>query len=169
MIHIETPIAQLLYRYARALDRLDMDLLESLFWPDAVIELGNIYCGNPAGFVVVARDFMGSMAATRHVIGNMMVEPRGHTAAFEAYVDAWHRIETPDGARILTVAARYIGEAAQRDGVWRLSRHAEVMDWGEERPADVAWFNGNGELPKGRRDRHDPSYPVLSDSMGAGA
>lgn len=154
-------IPRLLYRYCRALDRLDWGLLDTVFWPDAEVELGSIYRGDPAGFLPVAQGFMGSMATTRHCVSNVLVEVDGDRAAVEAYVDAWHRIETPGGTRVLTVAARYISRAERRAGEWRLSAHAEVMDWGEDRAADAGWYEGNAELPKGRRDRDDASYGVL--------
>jgi hypothetical protein len=154
-------IPQLLFRYARALDRLDMALLDRVFWSDAEVELGSIYRGDPAGFVAVAQGFMGSMAATRHCISNVLVEADGDQAGVEAHVDAWHRIEMPEGTRVLQVAGRYLSRAERRGGEWRLSAHAEVMDWAEERAADPGWFEGNAELPKGRRDGEDPSYGVL--------
>jgi len=157
----EETIRGLIHRYARAVDRLDLASLDPLFWPDAEVQLGVFYRGNPAGFVEVVRDFMGSMAATRHCVSTMIIDLDGAVAGIESYVDAWHRIETPSGTQVLAVAARYISRAECRDGAWRLSAHSEVMDWGELRAADAAWFEQNAELPKGRRDRDDPSYRVL--------
>ena len=161
MMDAHTAIPQLVYLYCRALDRLDFALLDRVFWPDARVELGAIYAGPPDGFVEVARSFMGAMAATRHAVSNILIEADGDGAGVESYVDAWHRIEAPGGTRVLLVAARYLSRAERRGGEWRLSAHAEVMDWGEERAADAGWFEGNGELPKGRRNRGDASYGTL--------
>lgn len=159
---IDAQARRLIYSYARALDRLDRDLLAGLFHDDARVELGSIYQGAPGGFVDVAMGFMGGMAATRHDVGNILVRAEGDgTAAIEAYVQAWHRIATPGGTRELIVYGRYLSRIKARGGDWRFVFHSEVIDWGRDTPADPAWFNGNGEMPKGRRDRQDASYALL--------
>ncbi|MBB6227912.1 ketosteroid isomerase-like protein [Polymorphobacter multimanifer] len=159
--HAAEAIRQALYTYARGVDRRDPDLIAAAFWPDAVITLGSIYSGAPAGFVEVAMGFMGMFAATRHDIGNVLLVPVGDgRIAYEAYVRTWHWQEA-DG-RELVVLGRYLGHAEQRDGVWRSVAHTEAMDWGETRAVDAGWFEANGELPKGRRDRDDESYRWLA-------
>lgn len=155
----EEAVRQALLRYCRGADRLDADLVRGAFWPDARITLGAIYDGATEGFVDVAMGFMGTFAATRHEVGNVLMRPGAGGIAYEAYVRAWHR--TPDGGRELVVLGRYIGRATMRDGEWRLAEHGELMDWGEERGVDAAWFDGNAELEKGRRDRMDGSYRLL--------
>ncbi len=154
-------IPQLIYRYCRALDRLDPGLLDEVFAPDAAIDMGAIYSGPPAGFVAVMLGFMGSMHSTRHEVGNILIDLQGDRAGIEAYVTAWHRLEGDGGTQELVVRARYLCTAAVVDGVWRLVAHGEVVDWGALTPASAAWFDGNAELPKGRRDRADLSYTVL--------
>ena len=154
-------IPQLLYRYCRALDRLDAALLDQVFAPDADIDMGAIYHGPPAGFVPVMQGFMGSMHTTRHEVGNVLIELAGDRAGVEAYVTAWHRIERDGATQELIVRARYLSTAALTGGVWRLIAHSEVVDWGALTPALAEWFENNAELPKGRRDLGDASYRVL--------
>lgn len=154
-------IPQLIYRYCRALDRLDPALLDQVFAADAAIDMGAIFNGTPAGFVPVMLGFMGSMHATRHEVGNILIDVDGPRAGVEAYVTAWHRLEGDGGTQELVVRARYLCTAAVVDGAWRLVAHSEVVDWGALTPASAAWFEGNAELPKGSRNRGDPSYSVL--------
>ncbi len=154
-------IPQLIYRYCRALDRLAPALLDEVFAPDADIDLGAIFRGPPAGFVPVMLGFMGSMAATRHEVGNVVIEVDGDRAGVESYVTAWHRIDAPEGTKELIVRARYLSIAARTGAGWRLVAHGEVVDWGALTPASPAWFDDNAELPKGRRDRADASWRVL--------
>lgn len=154
-------VPQLLYRYARALDRLDPALLDEVFAEDAVIEMGSIFSGGRAAFASVAAAFMGSMVATRHEIGNILIESNGDAAAFEAYVTAWHRIDGGGATQELVVRARYLGRAERRAGRWWLVAHSEVMDWGSLTPADAGWYEANDELPKGRRDAGDASCALL--------
>jgi len=155
--------AHLLGRYARAADRLDRALLATLFTPDARIDMGAIFNGGPDAFADVMIGFMGSMAARRHELSTIVATPHGpDAAACEACVRAWHRIETPEGTtRELVVLARYLGRLARTPDGWRIAAHSEVLDWGEDRAVDPAWFDGNAELPKGTRDRSDPSHAVL--------
>lgn len=158
----EEAVRQALFSYARGVDRLDDDLIAAAFWPDARITLGRIYSADVAGFVRVALDFMGMFAATRHDIGNVVLARQGESAmGYEACVRTWHW-QRERGQELL-VLGRYIGRAEAREGSWRIAAHDELMDWGVERPVDAGWFEGNGELEKGRRDRTDGSYRWLSE------
>ena len=161
MTEAHLAIPQLLYRYARAVDRLDMALLESVFAADAVIELGTIFSGDRTAFAAVVEQFMGPMTATRHELGNILIEVDGESAAVEAYVTAWHRLAAAGTDSELVVRARYLSRAERRDGRWQLVRHSEVMDWGSLVTTDSAWFDQNGELPKGSRDSYDLSFGYL--------
>lgn len=159
---IEAEARRLIYTYARAADRLDRELLASIFHGDARIDLGTIYAGPPPGFLDVCIGFMGAMVATRHDIGNVLVlEHEANSASVEAYVQAWHRIETPGGTRELTVYGRYMTRIEKRDD-WKIAYHSELIDWGRDVPADPAWFDGNGEMGKGARDRSDASYALFA-------
>lgn len=149
-------IAQLIARYARALDRRDAGLLEAVFAPDAAIDMGAIYRGAPAGFIPVAMGFMAMFTATRHDVTTLLIEDaRQGSAHLEAYVRAWHLIP---GQRELNVLGRYLATARHGADGWRIAAWAEVIDWGEERVIDSAWHEGNTALPKGAPDRSDPSY-----------
>ena len=159
----EHEMRRLLCSYARAADRLDRDLLATLFHDDAKIDLGAISHGSPAGFVDVTMDFMGRMAATRHDIGNVLVRLDGQgTASAETYVQAWHRIESPVGTHELTVYGRYLTAIEERAGCWAIVRHTEVLDFARKNPVDPSWFDGNTEMPKGRRNVDDASYAFLA-------
>ena len=159
----EHHMRRLLATYSRAADRLDRELLASVFHDDAEIDLGAIFKGGPTAFLDVVERFMGAMAATRHDIGNVLLLDAGPArAAAESYVQAWHRVETPEGTRELTVYGRYLTVIEERADRWAIASHSEVIDWAREAAADPAWFDGNAEMPKGRRDREDASYALLA-------
>lgn len=158
-------VADLLGRYCRAADRLDRELLADVFAPDAIIDMGAIFRGGPTAFVDVVMGFMGSFATTRHELSTIHIAAHGADAAgYEAYVRAWHRIDTPEGVRELVVLARYVGRVERRHEGWRIVRHGEIVDWGEERALDPAWSQGPAAamLPRGRRDRDDGSYAAIA-------
>ena len=150
-----------IYAYARALDRLDRQLLEAQFWPDATVDYGVFYKGSAPGFVEVALRFQGSMRDTHHLVGNILAEVAGDLAAVESYVHAQHVIETPDGLVQLSVGARYLDRFQRRSDEWRLSFRTEVLDWGRWLPISEPWFDANREMPKGVRGDADPSYRYL--------
>jgi len=149
------------YSYARALDRLDRDLLLAQFWPGAGVDYGVFYRGAVAGFVDVALGFQGSMRDTQHLVGNVGSSVDGSTACSESYVQAHHVIQTPDGLVQLLVGARYLDRFERRGGEWRISFRTEVLDWGRWLPIPERWFETNNEMPKGVRGTADPSYRYL--------
>lgn len=164
-LEAESEARRLLASYARAADRLDRTLLESIFHPDATISLGTIYQGGVTGFLEVCMGFMSAMAATRHDLGQQLVRFLAPgSAAVETYVQAWHRIETPEGTRELTVYGRYLTRIERRDARWAITWHGELIDWGREVPADPGWFDRNQEMEKGRRDTQDASARLFAES-----
>lgn len=166
LAHFE--IQQAIYRYCRALDRLDAQLLTSAFHPEAHIDLGAIYRGGVSGFVPVAMAFMGEMLVTRHDVSNIMIESLEDGYGCEAYVQAWHRLVTPEGEQELLVMPRYLCRFARHEGAWRIIHHAEVVDWGRLGPTSAAWYESNTELPKGVRNRADSSYRILGSQGESG-
>lgn len=150
-----------IYQYARALDRLDRELLEAQFWPDATVDYGEIYRGAIAGFLDVAMGFQGSMRDTQHFIGNILIEMDGDAASAESYVHAQHVLVEGDRLVQLVVGGRYLDRFARRENLWRLCHRTEVLDWGRRLPMTERWFDENAQLPKGRRGREDLSYSFL--------
>jgi hypothetical protein len=151
-------IRDCIYAFCRALDRLDPDLLRSIFHPDAECDYGVIYRGDVEGFIDVAMRFQGAMRDTHHNVGNVIIRVAGASATAESYVLAHHVVPTAAGMQELSVGARYLDRFENRNGDWRIVFRTEVLDWGRMVPITERWFEDNTELPKGRRDRNDPSY-----------
>ncbi len=154
-------IQETLYRYCRALDRLDRDLLQGLFADDAHIDYGNIYQGDAGGFVDVAIDFQGSMRDTQHCVSNILIEVDGGRASAESYVYAHHVLQQGDELMELVIGARYLDRFERIDGNWLISQRTEVLDWARMLPIPERWYEENSELPKGERGRGDLSYRYL--------
>jgi hypothetical protein len=154
-------IRQRVYGFSRALDRLDRELLAAQFWPDAEVDYGVFHKGGIAAFLDVALGFQGSMRDTHHLVGNVQVDVHGERAAAESYVQAHHVIVQGEDLVQLLVGARYLDRFERRGGEWRIAFRTEVVDWGRWLPVPERWFEQNGEMPKGRRDRDDLSYRYL--------
>lgn len=160
-LHAVESARGLVYGYARALDRLDRELLAAQFWPDAQVDYGEFYRGDASGFLDVALGFQGSMRDTQHLVGNICVQVHGGEASAESYVHAHHTIVQGEDLVQLLVGARYLDRFACRDGEWRISFRTEVIDWGRWLPVAERWFEHNEEMPKGLRGREDLSYRFL--------
>lgn len=163
-------IHDLLCRYSRALDRLDIELLRSSFWPDARVDLGpGLYQGEASQLFEFAMQFQGAMKVTRHELSNMVIESRGTDRAFaETYVYAFHVLERDGKAEDLVVYGRYLDSFERRHGEWRISARTELIDWAHERPATADWFDRQPPLNRGTHDMADALY-VAAKRDGSGA
>ena len=85
-------IRDCLFRYARAVDRLDENLLRTAYWPDA-IDTHLEFSGNVEEFIAWAFPKMRAMDQTLHIIGNILIRLDGTTAAVESYFYGIHRVE----------------------------------------------------------------------------
>ncbi|MEM1103589.1 MAG: nuclear transport factor 2 family protein [Pseudomonadota bacterium] len=153
-------IQELLSRYCRAVDRLDFEILREIFDEAATVELGKFHKGDVEGFIGVAKTFMGSMERTSHALANCIIEIDGDEAGSETYVSAHHVLDEEGSLFELIVGARYLNRFVRRSDGWRISHHTEVMDWGVHRPFG-SWFADSDDMPKGNRNRADPSYKFI--------
>jgi ketosteroid isomerase-like protein len=150
-------IRDALMRYCRGVDRLDADIISSVYHPDAHDDhAGRIFNGETVGQGLV--DWMlETMDATSHNITNSIVEVDGDTAGSEAYTTSMH-LHTVDGEqRLMLALARYVDRFERRHGEWKIIDRLVVPDFTADVDAQVFDF-----LSPGRRDRTDPSYSVLS-------
>ena len=84
-------IMDVVYKYCRAIDRLDRELLESVFHDDSIHHHGE-YKGPSAQFCDFAFDILSKMEHTQHLVGNILVEVDGNIAWSESYWQAFHRL-----------------------------------------------------------------------------
>ena len=89
-------ITQVIYRYARGIDRLDFDLVRSCYHPDAYDDHGTMK-GDVDTFIEGCRRFLPRFEATQHFMGNLLIEVDGDRARAETYAVAYHRKKNADG------------------------------------------------------------------------
>lgn len=152
-------IRDCLLRYARGLDRMDRELLENTYWPDAVDDHDN-FRGLAMDFVDVALDRVSRMDATSLFIGNILIELDGDAAEVETYFDCYHRMVREDGSRYdLNTSGRYIDRFEKRDGEWRVAHRLVKHDWFREYPSSADWETGvAGHVYAPSRKPDDPVY-----------
>jgi hypothetical protein len=118
-------IGDCLVRYCRGVDRLDRELLLSVYHPDAVDDHG-VFVGSAEGFADWAFAYHREhQMATHHMVFNHALDLQGDTAHSEIYWQFFgeNRIK-PD-----TLAfGRYIDRFERRDGRWAIAARVCVSE-----------------------------------------
>jgi ketosteroid isomerase-like protein len=146
----------LLYRFCRAIDRRDAELLATVYWDDAS-EWHGAYRGPAAGFRELATGGPGGFEVMRHTLGTINVDLAGDHASSEAYFVASGVPRAHHGEpRMLRVhEGRYLDELERRGGEWRIVHRTVVKDFIELRPLTEA---DEPEYAVARPDREDRVY-----------
>ena len=153
-------ITEVIITYARAIDRLDEDLLRSVFHPDSQHAHGFVgpssnpslpsSPGAPGDFVAYAFEVLGTLSRTHHQLGNTLIELDGDNAYAETYFSAYHRMRAKgdplasDGAYDTEmdwlVGGRYIDRLQRREGVWKIIHRTGLTDWMRTEPPSTQGF-----------------------------
>ena len=155
--------------YCRGVDRRDADLLQSIFFDDAVEEHGNMYRGSAVAFARWAMDeFLPRFENTAHYVLNEWYRFDGDRAEGETHRVSYHRLRQADAVTETIAACRTFNRYECRGGVWKIAHRAVVRDWITRRPVDDALYRGEFDMPSSRPGADDDSYRVLS-LFGRGA
>jgi hypothetical protein len=150
-------ITEQIYRYCRAVDRLDIPLGHSVFHEDATADYGDsLYQGSGRGVI----DFIcASHLLTlnhSHQVCNSIIALDGEFAGSETYFHSATRLLQDDKVMQIRVWGRYLDEWSRRDGQWRIDKRHTLFDFDEVREVTEMVRREDGS-----RDRTDPSYAVL--------
>lgn len=155
-------ITDLIYRYCRAVDRLDHALGYTIWHADGTADYGeDVYQGGGHGFVDFVIGQHGQTLAHSHQVTNIVLELEGDRAASEAYHIAALRIMRGEQTFEITVRGRYIDRWSKRDGLWGIDHRLTIRDFDDIRPVTPMSTENLG-----RRDPSDPSYAALRDLKG---
>jgi hypothetical protein len=158
-------IAELLARYCHAIDRLDREMLTSVYWPDATDDHVT-FKGTASEFIEFVMKFLEPMT-TQHSISNSLVEfDSQNQARGVTYVTAFHRIKTLFAAEDLIVGARYFDQFEKRAGEWRLKDRILSIDYARHGAAtNMTRYDGienaGGHYP------NDPYYRLFRGKPSA--
>lgn len=163
-------ILDCLNRYARGLDRRDLDMLASVFHDDATDHHGGGAEYHPAAEALIAdwdtRDIHRTFS--HHLILNTSIDLDGDVAHAESYFQLIVGLKPdvrPGEPRLSIGGGRYVDRFERRDGEWRIARRVLVLEY------STAW-DENDALPWvrewARRNADDPSYarPLLGPPAG---
>jgi hypothetical protein len=186
-------IEEVLARYARAIDRLDLDLLKTVFHEDGINhEYGggeiNLHRWSEHIIPQLKSLFLGTM----HHITHKSITVSGERAASEAYFISYHLIRSGrkeivrffgeqyaqrtealgclDTGHEYIGAGRYLHRWERRDGLWKIIDRTATLEWNHYRPATPAQAGSMLATiaPLERRDRDDPVYGLLASLSASG-
>jgi hypothetical protein len=150
-------ITDQIYRYCRAMDRMDHALGYSIWHEDGLADYGaDVFQGTGRDFVDHVCDQHRSLLHHSHQMSNIIIELDGDAAGSESCVTATLRMQRGDALMQMMVWSRYIDTWSKRAGRWALDKRIAVRDFDEIREV-TAMYNHDW----GKRDRTDPSYAVL--------
>ncbi|WP_396655741.1 nuclear transport factor 2 family protein [Microbacterium sp.] len=159
-------IRQLMYRYARGVDRSVEPLLASVYAEDGTDHHGPFdgpgseFAANLAKSGMTLPDNVGN-----HHITNILIEVDGDTARAETYFLALHP-HTHDGpVRMALMSGRYLDTLIRENGRWGIQRRRVVSDFSLNDVAGEPWTyvvpRPDGFLG-GRRADADPSAELFA-------
>ena len=159
----------LVYRFARGLDRRDEALLRAIFHPDGTDDHG-YFKGTGSEFVTWVLPLLASMERTQHLVGNVLVDVAGDKAVSEAYFVASHDLSDGEGnLRRMTTAGRYLDQFKKYEGEWRIFHRQAVYDWNANVPRTDTWDRSEqSERDFGKAGSDDSVYG-LADFLKSSA
>lgn len=160
-------IRQLMYRYARGVDRSDENLIASVYAEGGTDHHGPFdgpgteFAANLAKSGTALPDNVGN-----HHITNILIDVDGDRAKVETYFLALHP-HTHDGpVRMALMSGRYIDTLVRENGRWGILRRRVISDFSLNDVTGEPWTyvvpRPNGFLG-GRRAEADPSAELLGD------
>jgi len=179
-------IQDTVYRWARAVDRRDWDLVRTVFHPDAYDEHG-MYRGGVEGLLAWLHERHQVIEQSMHHVGNVLIEFSGQDdAVAESYIVAFQRyravgtahqaariaalgaaVGSRDVAIDATMPARYVDHFQRRAGEWRILKRITVFEGRYLREADATPLDPAWTGP--RRDADDALYKMRAELGLAGS
>ncbi|MFC4594561.1 nuclear transport factor 2 family protein [Sphingobium tyrosinilyticum] len=174
-------ITNVIHRYCRAADRLDVELFRTTFWGDGGFDGGP--AEGPAVKIIphLFENLMPDMwEASQHSISNILIELEGDRALVESYLTAFHLSHPTHASRAALLGeknalaagfkdddviefifgGRYIDVFEKRSGEWRILNRKIVPGFNRVERYTGIRDGGQYDLLKHRssRDRDDPVY-----------
>lgn len=150
-------ITDQIYRYCRAMDRIDHELGYSIWHEDGTADYGEaVFTGSGRDFIDHVCRQHAQLLCHSHQVTNIIIELDGDRAGSEAYVTATLRMERDGRLLQMTVLSRYVDRWSRRDGRWAIDHRIAIIDMDEIREVTPMKHHA-----RAARDRSDPSYTVL--------
>lgn len=159
-------ITELSYRYSRAADRLDRELLASVYWPDGTDDHG-AFSGSAPDYVDWVIGLLSGWIAVHHDNTNILIELDGESAVGEVHWAGYYTYEVNGQVQDQLAVGRYLDRYERRNGEWRILHRTCVSDWSRMEPG-VNWRTDAARARlAGKRKPDDLLYRVRSLGLAA--
>ncbi len=150
-------IHDLVLRYCRGIDRMDLEAVRACYEPGGV-DHHTGFSGDRDAFVEWVGAAISRFEGTMHVVANHLGEPEGDEARAETYGLAYHWGSPAEDPRLNFVSAfRYVDRLRQHGDRWLIRERHALREW--TRGLD-GWMPKEGEGPSGRRGPDDRIYLI---------
>ena len=147
-------IHETIMRYCRAVDRLDEELLRTVYHSDGYDNHGGFRGGAEDFIKWVIPEMRKLYKSTNHCICNELVEVKGDTAYCESYFVAYHRFDRDGKEYDMIFGGRYIDRLERREGAWKILKRNVLQDWNRIDPVGERY-----DVPiNSHRSREDLCY-----------
>ena len=165
-------IQDCMYRWCRAVDRLDFSGIRDVFHPDAV-DLHGAFNGPVDGLVEWIRERHAGIPFSMHAVSNILIEFAGPDLALvETYVRTTQRYpaearaaldqlaggkaSAAGGGMDLMTCSRYVDRFERRaDARWKIAKRTLVADWKQFVPVPADMPQPPASQETGRRSQDD--------------
>lgn len=151
-------IHELVLRYCRAVDRLDLPGIRAVYAEDGV-DHHTGFSGSADDYVAWLGRMLPHLAGTSHLVGNHLSEVAGDEGVAETYGTATHW-----GAVTFTSGFRYVDHVVRTPEGWRVRERFAIREW--ERDDTGALRPAEGDGPRGTRDEDDPLRVLQQRVLG---
>jgi len=117
-------IRQVILRYCRGMDRLDLDLIRSCYFDDAIDDHGR-FVGKAEDFIQWATTATAHFPMQQHAVLNHVCDLDGDDAYTETYYICSNINSAPP--HILSLG-RYIDHFQRREGEWRIANRVALIE-----------------------------------------
>jgi SnoaL-like domain len=144
-----------LHRYTRGVDRVDADLIRSVFHPDATDYHGPV-TGSVEDFLAYWLPLQDSREVSQHYISNTEIDLDGDSAHVETYFVYYQKLKGDPAMEIR--GGRYADKFERRDGDWKIAVRVVMSEWAMNADGRLTTERVAQLKQHGRRDRTDPVF-----------
>jgi hypothetical protein len=170
----KSAITEVIYRYCRAVDRMDRDLMVTVFHPGATADYGTTFEGTAEGLIENFWINHPKLAGHSHQVTNILIEVDADRASSESYAFGTLWDTADDGTLVvLTAYGRYLDQWSCKGGTWAIDHRRFIYDLTYVNSPGVNSEAAGSRLARlassrdasqsaARRDRTDPSYEIMN-------
>src|SRR5215468_1508131 len=125
-------ITDLIHKYCRAVDRLDVPLGHSIWNEEGWADYGaDIYQGPGKGVIdLICAQHLRALHHL-HQVSNILINLHGDHAGSESYVTATLRVRRGEQLMQIGVWGRYVDQWSRHNGRWGLDKRLAIRDFDE--------------------------------------